>query len=91
MKGKLKHSIEFWKNTLKPNDFVIETINDGNKLPLKETPTKTEFRNNMSAIQNSDFVNEAVKEFIVSNCVIEAQNIKPHFINPLPVSTNSSD
>ena len=90
VKGRLKHSIEFWKNTLKPNDFVIETINDGYKLPLKETPVKTEFRNNMSAIQNLDFVNEALKEFIVSNCVIEVQK-KTHFINPMSVSTNSSD
>ena len=89
VKGRLKDSIEFWKNTLKANDFVIETINDGYKLPLKETTIKTEFRNNMSAIQNSDFVNEALKELIVSNCVIEVQN-KPHVINPLSVSTNSS-
>ena len=58
---------------------MIETINDGYKLPLKETPIKTELRNNMSAIQNSDFVNEALKELIVSNCVIEVQN-KPHVI-----------
>ena len=71
LKGRLKRSNEFWKNTLKANDFVIETINDGYKLPLKETPIKTEFRNNKSAIQNSDFVNEALKELIVSNCVIE--------------------
>ena len=42
----------------------------------------------MSAIQNSDFVNEALKELIESNCVIEVQN-KPHVINPLSVSTNS--
>ena len=70
-------------------DFVIETIKDGYKIPLKETPIKTELRNNMSAIQNSDFVNEALKELIVSNCVIEVQN-KPHVINPLSVSTNSS-
>ena len=51
LKGRLKHSIEFWKNTLKAEDFVIETINGGHKLSLKETPIKTEFRNNMSAIQ----------------------------------------
>ena len=89
VKGRLKRSIEFWKNTLKVNDFVIETIKDGYKLPLKETPIKTELRNNMSAIQNSDFVNEALKELIVSNSVIEVQN-KPHVINPLSVSTNSS-
>ena len=44
----------------------------------------------MYAIKNSDFVNEALKELIVSNCVTEVQN-KPHFINPLSVSTNSSD
>ena len=43
----------------------------------------------MYAIKNSDFVNEALKELIVSNCVIEVQN-KPHVINPLSVSTNSS-
>ena len=68
---------------------MIETINDGYKLPLKETPVKTKFRNNMSAIQNSDFVNEALKESIVSNFMIKVQN-KPQVINPLSVSTNSS-
>ena len=41
----------------------------GKKLLLKETPVKTEFRNKMSAIQISDFVNEALKKLIVSNCV----------------------
>ena len=85
VKGRLKHSIEFLENTLKANAFVIETINDGYKLPLKETAIKTEFGNNVSTIQNSDFVNEALKELIESNCVIEVQN-KPQVINPLSVS-----
>ena len=40
LKRRLKHSIEFWKNTLKTNDFVIETINDGYKLPLKNPQLK---------------------------------------------------
>ena len=77
------------ENTLKANDFVIETVNNGYKLPPKDTPVKTEFRNNVSAIQNSDFVNEALKELIESNCVIEVQH-KPHVINSLSVSINSS-
>ena len=81
--------MNFGKKTLKADDFVLETINDGHKLPLKETLIKTEFRNNVSAIQNSDFVNEALKEFIESNCMVEVQN-KPHVINPLSVSTNSN-
>ena len=43
----------------------------------------------MSAIQNLNFVNKALKELIESNCVIEVQN-KPYVINPLSVSPNSS-
>ena len=77
------------ENTLKANDFVIETVNNRYKLPPKDTPVKTEFRNNVSAIQNSDFVNEALKELIESNCVIEVQH-KSHVINSLSVSINSS-
>ena len=85
--GRLKHSIDFWKNTSK-YDFVIETINDGYNSLLKKAPNKTEFRSNMPAIQNSDFVNEALQELIESNCVTEVQN-KPYIINLLSVSTNS--
>ena len=56
---------------------------------LKKPQLKTEIRNNLSAIKNSDFVNEALKVLILSNCVIKVQN-KPHLIITLSVSTNSS-
>ena len=68
---------------------VIEKSSPFRRIPPPPPPRLDRVRNNMSAIQNSDFVNEALKELIVSNCVIEVQN-KPRVINPLSVSTNSS-
>ena len=37
VKGRLKGNFNFWQNTLEANDFVLETINDGVKLPFIKT------------------------------------------------------
>ena len=89
VKGRLKENFNFWQNTLEANDFVLETINEGVKLPFIKTPLKAEFKINASALDNKEFVDSALKELIMSKCVIEVEP-KPHVISPLSVSRNSS-
>ena len=88
VKGRLKENFNFWQNTLEVNDFVLETTKDGVKLPFIKTPLKAEFKNNVSALDNKEFVDSALKE-LMSKCVIEVES-KPHVISSLSVSTNSS-
>ena len=54
-----------------------------------ETPQSFFMNNNRSAINNSEFVSEAVDELVRSGCVLEVPFI-PYLVSPLSVSINSS-
>ncbi|CAC5392271.1 unnamed protein product [Mytilus coruscus] len=56
VKGNLRKNVEFWKNVLCANDFIINTINLGYRIPFVSEPNLAFLRNNMSAIKYSDFV-----------------------------------
>jgi hypothetical protein len=47
------------------------------------------FKNNKSALDNSEFVDQAVSELVDSGCVHEVPFI-PYVVNPLSVATNKS-
>ena len=88
-KGRLKDNFNFWQNTLEANDFVLETIKEGVKLPFIKTPLKAKFKNNASALDNKEFVDCNLKELIMSKCMIKVES-KAHVIRKSSVSTNSS-
>ena len=58
--GKLKQNQSFWKNTIGANDTVLNTIQEGYRLPFLETPDTARFSNNNSAINNSKFVENSI-------------------------------
>ena len=47
------------------------------------------FKNNKSALDNSEFVDQAVSELVYSDCVHNVPFI-PYVVNPLSVATNKS-
>ena len=65
-------------------------MNEGYKIPFTYTPQKAHFKNNKSALQNSDFVTDPIKDLLVNKLVKETNNI-PHVLNPLSVAENSAD
>ena len=51
VKGRLRKSLQFWKDIDAPR-FIIDTIEFGYKLPLLQIPAPFVARNNNSAIQD---------------------------------------
>ena len=88
IKGRLKLKIEFWRN-IGAYDNVLDIIENGYKLPFLDTPPPACFNNNVSAIKNKDFVEEAILELLTSDRVKEVEDL-PYVVNPLSVSNNSS-
>ena len=56
-------SYDFWENNLRANQYVLDVIKDGYKLPFNILPESYRAKsNNLSASRNGNFVEETVKE-----------------------------
>ncbi|XP_072025653.1 uncharacterized protein [Amphiura filiformis] len=88
IKGRLRSSIDFWRS-IQANDFVLSIIQNGYKLPLITTPPVIVLKNNKSALDNSDFVYEAINDLVKKGLVLQVSE-KPTVINPLTVSIQKS-
>ena len=66
----------------------MEIVKNGYKIPFLGVPPKFEKRNNMSAIEHSDFVTTAVLDLLAADLIEEVAG-KPWIISPLSVASNS--
>ena len=78
---------EYWRKVLKPDGYVQKIISEGYRLPFTGgiTPDEYEEPNNKSALQEMDYVREAVRDMVKKRSVTKL-NKKPHCVNPLTVS-----
>ena len=83
----MKQSVNFWKNICTSN-FILDIIEDGYKIPFLQEPMSIFLKNNKSALNNSEFVNEAILDLVKGGLVKEVSN-RPHVVNPLTVSVNA--
>ena len=88
VKGRLSKNIDFWKS-IGANDFIIETIRDGYKIPFYSLPESCKLKNNKSARDESQFVSEAILDLIKRVLVVKCETA-PYIVNPLTVSVQSS-
>ena len=88
VKGRLKASIEFWRFISAPK-FILDIISDGYKILFITTPPPVHLKNNGSALEHSEFVNNATLELPQDNCIKELTT-PPEIINSLTVSVQSS-
>ncbi len=89
MKGRLKHSLSFWRS-IGASDYVLSVIASGYTIPLVSDPPPAIFRNNKSARVHSNFVNTALQDLLAKGCVVPCKhNVKPRIVSPLSVSVNS--
>jgi len=88
VKGRLQKRLIFWEQ-LGANNFVLDTIKNGYKLPFVHIPRESYKKNNKTALDNSSFVSNTINELLDSGSIIEVP-FKPTVINPLSVSFNSS-
>jgi len=80
VRGRLKGSIDFWQQTLKPAPWILDCINVGYKLPFIAVPDP--WKNQDSALKNSEIVAEALRELEANQC-IEKVDAQPHICSSL--------
>ena len=83
--GSLRRHVEFWHSIGAPR-YILSVICEGYRLPFLPIPPGFTSRNSRSALDHSEFVNEAILELLHSARVMEL-NRPPHVVNSLSVST----
>lgn len=76
----------YWKNTLKANQWVMDTLEFGYCLPLLSVPEQYEEQNNASATAHMDFVRSEIRKLTAQGVVMISKQ-KPHCVSPLTVAT----
>ena len=79
--GRLKTHLDYWENVIGENGVVTSVIKEGYKIPFTYTPQKAYFKNNKSALRNSDLVTDSIKDLLINKLVKETNNI-PHVVSP---------
>ena len=83
--GRLKRSFDFWKNTLKANKLILSVISHGYRIPFVELPTACTYRNNVSSLNNVEFVRSEILD-LKSKGYIQELSHRPFCCNPLTVA-----
>ena len=77
----------FYKQILNASDSVLELLRDGYKPDIvTPLPEATDLRNNMSALQNIQFVQAKTDKWVKEN-IVRKVDYKPYFVNPLTVAS----
>ena len=87
--GSLREHVDFWSNSIRASDFIINTIVGGYRIPFFDLRENFVIPNRSSAFKFKAFVNEAISKLIERGCVKEVLN-PPKFINPLQAVQLSS-
>ena len=62
--GSLREHVDFWSNSIRASDFIINTIVEGYRIPFFGLPDNFVIPNRSSAFKFKHFVNEAISELI---------------------------
>ena len=84
--GRLKNCISKWKQAT-TSKYIVDVVQNGYRLPLREQPTKVCLRNNKSARENLPFVRSEVQNLLKKGVVSRRDDI-PYVVNPLTVAYN---
>ena len=87
VKGNLKSHFQFWSD-IGANQYILDVISNGYKLPFKQIPEAIHIKNNRSSLENDEFVKEAIGELLSTGAAVEVAT-KPKVVNPLTVAQNS--
>ena len=85
VKGRLKKQYDFWKINLKASSFILSIVKSGYILPFLSPPPPFYAKNNLSALRNKVFVDNAIHELLEKNLIQEIEH-RPHCCNPLTVA-----
>ena len=86
VKGSLRSHVEFWHSIGSPN-FILSVIYEGYRLAFEQVPPGNFPKNNKSAFDHSQFVEQVILELLHTRRVVEVQALPtPFVIIPLSVS-----
>ena len=88
VKDRLRKHIDFWKR-IGANQFILDTIENGYKIPFYSTSQKCFLSNNKSALVESIFVRQSISD-LLDKGLIEKCNDVPTVVNPLSVSISNN-
>ena len=86
VKSTLKTNLSWWK--MHAPAYIVGIIEHGYIMPLSEYPPKSSAKNNKSALDHPDFVDDTIKKLLASG-VLKLCEEQPHVVNPLTVASNS--
>ena len=78
VKGSLRKHLAWWCENVK-NQYIVNMIAEGYKLPLISIPAIEHLRNNKSARDNADFVSEEVQKLTHTGAITEVKQ-KPSYM-----------
>ena len=84
--NRLSEHIDMWKQA-GADEYILGVVENGYRIPFKEIPNKQCERNNKSARDNGEFVEEEISKLLDKGCICETAD-KPAVINPLTVAFN---
>ena len=88
VKSSLKNHLQF-SHRIGANVSVIDVLENSYKIPLITLPKAAKFSNNHPALNNANFVTQAVEELLNTGRIKEVKN-PPYVVNLLSVSENGS-
>ena len=84
VKDRLRKHVDFWKR-IGANQFILDTIENGCKIPFYSTPQKCFLSNNKSALVESIFVRRSISDLLDKGLIEKCIDV-PTVVNPLSVS-----
>ena len=84
--GRLKQNSSKWSD-FGASKEMLDIVENGYKLPLLTLPDSVELRNNRSALNHSEFVQEEIERLLLKGCISQVKT-RPTVVNPLTVSEN---
>ena len=79
---------EFWKSQIQPDEWVLQVLEEGYRLPFKDGEPHQAYRerNNKSAMDNLPFLRQEVLKY-KSRGVVQQWDVPPLYVSPLTVAS----
>lgn len=68
VKGSLAKNVQYWQR-IGASEFVIDIIKNGYVVPFQRPPPPMNFKNNKSALDNVEVVEQSIKDLLESGCI----------------------
>lgn len=88
VKNRLRDHIQFWKD-IGANQYILDCIYNGYKIPFYSLPDKSFSKNNRSALNEHEFVSEAINSLLDRGLIVQCES-SPSVVNPLTVSVQNN-